>query len=71
MASNLGRPSKYPWDKWLARTKKAFALKQGKDYDCQSHCMRVMFYNKASREGLSCSIQVKPDCLYIKLTKEG
>lgn len=71
MKSNAGRPNKYPWDKWLTRTKRAFTLKKGKDYECQSHCMRVMFYTRARRAGLGCSIQLKPDCLYIKLTKEG
>ena len=50
---------------------KVSTLKQGKDYDCQSHCMRVMFYMRARRAGLDCSIQVKPECLCIKLTKEG
>lgn len=71
MKSNAGRPTKYPWDKWLSKTTRAFTLNQGKDYDCQTNSMQIMFRMRAAKAGLGCSIQMRKNSLYIKLTKEG
>lgn len=57
-----GRPVRYPWDKWL-ESKKRVWLKQGRDYDCQSHSMAQQIRNAAGKRNKTVSVCIDGDTI--------
>lgn len=50
---------RYPWEKWLAKTK--FTLTRHKQFDCQCHSMGVQVRNAAKAAGVKVSIAMDED----------
>ena len=58
-SSKIGRPAKYPWEKWLKRKGRLVTLKQGVDFTCEPYVMAQQVRNHYNRHSKTCSVRVR------------
>ena len=59
--TSRGRPSIYPWTRWMHTALKTPPLRivKGKDFNCEMKAMDVMVRQYAGRKNLSASIETE------------
>jgi len=55
----MGRPPKYPWDKWFSRNR--FTLEKGKHFDCHLHSMIVQVRRAAVKRRIKVKVEVRDE----------
>lgn len=63
MAKKKEKPARYPWSKWLNKSK--FKLVRGKHFSCATYCMAGQVRNAAVLYDVKVSIKVKGDTLEV------
>lgn len=60
----MGRPPKYPWNKWFAR--KRYRLVFGKHFSCLPHAMAQQIRTEAGRRSTKVHIHVTQDAVEVR-----
>lgn len=66
----IGRPPKYPWDRWLDG--QLHLIREQQDFDCSRDSMRQQIYIRARRDGQKVSVTyVDRDALHVQVAPEA
>ncbi len=73
MTTLRGRPSIYPWTRWMHKALKAPPLRivKGEDFNCEMKAMDVMVRQYAGRKNLSASIKTEGKVMSISYKRRN